>query len=151
MHQTIGNILRTFKVQNMVLDDKNLWDGILASTMVALRATVHTTTLHAPGQLMFGRDTILNQHHEVDWEITRTLKQDLIHKGRKRENCNWINHTYKQGDKVSLKNAYKTKFNPNAYIGPYLITAIRNNGTARAHKGRVMDTYNIQNLTPYKE
>ena len=44
VHQTIGNSLRTFKVQNMVLDDKNPWDGILASTMFALRATVHTTT-----------------------------------------------------------------------------------------------------------
>ena len=44
VHQTIGNILSTFKVQNMVLDDKNPWDGILAFTMVALRATVRTTT-----------------------------------------------------------------------------------------------------------
>ena len=44
VHQTIGNILRTFKVQNMILDDKNPWDGILVSTMFAPRATVHTTT-----------------------------------------------------------------------------------------------------------
>ena len=42
-HQTIGNILRTFKLQNMVLDDKNPWDGILASAMFTLRVTVHTT------------------------------------------------------------------------------------------------------------
>ena len=44
VHQTIGNIIRTFKVQDMVLDDDNPWDGILASTMFALRATVHITT-----------------------------------------------------------------------------------------------------------
>ena len=44
VHQTIGNILHTFKVQNMVLDDENPWDGILASTMFALKAMVHTTT-----------------------------------------------------------------------------------------------------------
>ena len=50
VHQTIGNILRTFKVQNMVLDDKNSWDRILASTMFALRATVHTTTQYTPAQ-----------------------------------------------------------------------------------------------------
>ena len=60
VHQTIGNILRTFKVQNMVLDDKNPWDGILASTMFALRATVHTTTQYTPAQLIFGRDSIIN-------------------------------------------------------------------------------------------
>ena len=34
IHQTIGNIIRTFKVQNMVLDDVNPWDGILAATML---------------------------------------------------------------------------------------------------------------------
>ena len=39
VHQTIGIILCTFKVQNMVLDDENPWDGILASTMLALRAS----------------------------------------------------------------------------------------------------------------
>jgi len=44
VHQTIGNIIRTFKIQGMVLDDVNPWDGILAATMFALRATVHTTT-----------------------------------------------------------------------------------------------------------
>ena len=60
VHQTIGNILRTFKVQNIVLDDKNPWDGILTSTMFALRATVHTTTQYTPAQLIFGRDSIIN-------------------------------------------------------------------------------------------
>ena len=58
---------------------------------------------------------------------------------------------YKQGDKVLLKHAWKTKFNQDAYIGPYVITTVRNNVTVRAHKGRVMDTFNIQNLAPYKE
>ena len=43
VHQTIGNILLTFKVQNMVVDDKFLWDSVLASTMFALRATERTT------------------------------------------------------------------------------------------------------------
>ena len=43
-HQTIGNIIRTFKVQDIVLNDENPWDRIVASTMFALRATVHTTT-----------------------------------------------------------------------------------------------------------
>ena len=66
MHQTIGNILRTFKVQNMVLDDENPWDGILASTMFALRAMVHTTTQYTPAQLIFGRDSRINRRHKVD-------------------------------------------------------------------------------------
>ena len=43
--QPIGNIQRTFKTQNMLLDDKSQIDRLLASTMFALTAsTVHTTT-----------------------------------------------------------------------------------------------------------
>ena len=48
VHQTIGNILRTFNIQNVVLDDKNPWDGILASTIFALRAKIHTTMQYTP-------------------------------------------------------------------------------------------------------
>ena len=80
----------------MVLDDENPWDGILASTMFALRATVHTTTQYTPAQLIFGRNSIINRHHNVDWEIIRKHKQDLINKSIKRENRNRINHAYKQ-------------------------------------------------------
>ena len=67
VHQTIGNIIRTFKVQDMVLDDENPWDGILASTMFALREMVHTTTQYIPAQLVFGQDSILNTRHEANW------------------------------------------------------------------------------------
>ena len=41
VHQMIGTTLHNFKVQNMGLD---ICDGMLASTMFVLRATVHTTT-----------------------------------------------------------------------------------------------------------
>ena len=58
---------------------------------------------------------------------------------------------YKQGDKFLLKNAWKTKFDQDTYMGPYEITDVRNNGTVRARIGKVIDTFNIQNQTPYKE
>ena len=58
---------------------------------------------------------------------------------------------YRTGDKVSLKNAWKTNFNQDAYIGPYTVTEVRNNGTVRARKGNVTDTYNLHNITPFKE
>ena len=57
--QTIGNNPRTFKAQNMVLDDKNSWNDILAFTMFAFRAIVHTTTQYAPDRLVFERDLII--------------------------------------------------------------------------------------------
>ena len=151
VHQTIGNIIRTMKVHEMTLDDENPWDGILASTMFALRATVHTTTKFTPTQLVFGRDAILNTRHEADWHIIKKRKQDLINRGNDRENRSRLEHTYKVGDKVLLKNEWKTKFNQDAYKGPLVITAVRNNGTVRARYGRVTDTYNLRNIVPYKE
>ena len=38
----------------MVLDDKNHLDGILAPTMFAMRAKVHTMMQYTPEQLIFG-------------------------------------------------------------------------------------------------
>ena len=67
VHQTIGNITRTFKIQEMNLDDENPWDGILSSTMFAIRSMVHTTTQHKPSQLVFGRDALLNINQKVNW------------------------------------------------------------------------------------
>ena len=118
----------------MVLDDKNPWDGILGSNKFALRATVHTTTQYTPAQLIFGRDSMINQRDDINWEIIRKHKQDLINKGNKRENRNKMNHVYKEGDKVLFKNAWKTKFNHDAYIGPYVIKHVRNNGTVGSVK-----------------
>ena len=119
VHETVGDILHTFKVQSMVLDDENPWDAILASTMLALRATLYTSTKYSSAQLMFGRDTIINQRHCVDWERNRKREQVLINKGNEHENRNQINHIYKQGRKLLLKNAWKTKFNQDDYLGPY--------------------------------
>ena len=43
-HQTIGNILHFFKIQEVDLEDENPLEGILASTIFAIRPMVHTTT-----------------------------------------------------------------------------------------------------------
>ena len=94
---------------------------------------------------------MINPRHDVDKEIMKKRKQDLINKDKERENRNWINHTYKQGYKVFLKNLWKTNFNQDSYIGPDVITAFRNNGTIRTRKGRVADIFNNWDLTPYKE
>ena len=69
--------------------------------------------------------------------------QDVINEGNKRKNCKRKYQTYKQGDKILLKKAWKTKFNLYAYIGLYVIKAVRNNSTVRARKGRVMETFNF--------
>ena len=81
VHQTIGNIIRTFKIQEMDLDNENPWEGILSSTMFAIRSTVHTTTQHTPSQLVFGRNEILN----INQEFFKQCKQALGNKEQKHQ------------------------------------------------------------------
>ena len=73
IHQTIGNIIRTFDVSNIVNNDS--WSGILAATMFAFRATYHTTLQAYPMQLVFGQDAILNIKHVADWKHILQHKQ----------------------------------------------------------------------------
>ena len=88
VHQTIGNILRTLKVQNIVLYNKNPLDGILVSNMFTLCTTVYTTTQYIHAQLIFGRDSIIKKRHTVDLDIIRKRKQNLINKGNEHESRN---------------------------------------------------------------
>ena len=68
VHQTIDNIIRTFLIEEMDLDNEILWVGILLSTMLAIRSMVYTTIQHTPSQLVFGRDTILNINQKANWQ-----------------------------------------------------------------------------------
>ena len=61
IHQTIGNIIFTFDVSNIV--NNNPWSGILAATMFAARATYHTTLQASLMHLVFGQYAILNIKH----------------------------------------------------------------------------------------
>ena len=84
IHQTLGNIIRTFDVSNIV--NNNPWSGILAATMFAVRATYHTTLQASLIQLVFGLDAILNIKHVANWEHIRQRKQLRINHNNMREN-----------------------------------------------------------------
>ena len=117
--------------------------------MFALRSRMHTTTQHTPLQLVFGRDAILSINQEANWQLIKQHKKALINVDNQKENQNRQSHVYHTGDKVILENAWKTKFNQDAYIGPYTVTEVRNNGTVYARKGNVTDTYSLRNITPF--
>ena len=61
----------------MLLGDKNLWDGILASTIFILRTIVHTTTQHTHVHLLYSHNSILNIYHNADWQIIKHRNQAL--------------------------------------------------------------------------
>ena len=49
VHQVIGNIIRTFELENNYLDEDDPWIGILSATAFAVRSTFHTTLRSTPG------------------------------------------------------------------------------------------------------
>ena len=88
---------------------------------------------------MFGQD-----YHHAIWQLVKTHKQVLINKENQQENCDSKEHNHNTNEDQFLhRNAWKTKFNQVAYLGPYVIIAVRNNGTIRPPKGKVIDTLNI--------
>ena len=91
-------------------------------------------------KLVFGHDPILNTRHKTNWQIIKICKQDVMNKGNKPEKFNKKEDKYNKGDKVLLKNTLNTKFNQDAFLDPFIITSVRNNGSVRASKSKVTDT-----------
>jgi hypothetical protein len=102
-----------------------------------------------PGQLVFGRDMVLNTRYLADWTAIKTRKQDLIRKNNQIENSKRIPHQYRIGDQVMLENHRANKYEQ-PYKGPYLITQVNENGTVRLKMGAVTDTVNIRRIHPYR-
>ena len=112
IHQTLGNMLRTFELHEEEDLDKTVFEGILSAAMFALRSTYHTTTQPTPMQLVFGRDAILNIKFQADWNYIKERKQKIIEHNNKRENSKQINHQYHVNNKVLLdvKETTKAKY-----------------------------------------
>ena len=123
----------------MDLDYENPWEGALSSTMFAIRSTVHTTTQHILSQLVFGSDAILNINQEANCQLMKQCKQVLINNGNQKENRNRQYLMCRTGDKVLLKNAWKTKISQDACKGPYTETEVWNNGIVRTLRGNVTE------------
>ena len=146
IHQTIRNIIRTFDVSNIIINDP--WSGILVATMFTVQETYHTTLQASLMQLVFGRDAILNIKHVADWEHIRQRKQLRINHNNKRENMRRNNHQYKIGDKLLVKRKKNSKHELEL-MGPFPITQISDNGTVRFQKGIINDAVNILRIKPF--
>ena len=71
-HQTLRNLIRCVKLQdNPYLDSDDPWSGILVAASFAMCSTYHTTLCGMPGQLIFGRDMILNMQYLADWTVIK--------------------------------------------------------------------------------
>jgi hypothetical protein len=150
VHQTISNMIRTFEVEENYLDDDDPWAGILTATAFAICSTYHTTLQASPGQLVFGRDMILNIQHKANWTAIRSRKQAVIKKNNMRENSKRIDYTYQPGEQVLVRRNSPYKYE-RPYDGPYKVLQVNTNGTVRLQMGAVSDVVNIRRIHPYKQ
>ena len=110
VHQTLGNMLRTYRINHTKLDEENPWTGILTAIAFAIRATVHTTLKYSPMQLVFGRDPFFNIKNEVNWQLVNENRKKRAVKNNENENKKRIPYTYKIGEKVLVKTNWATKY-----------------------------------------
>ena len=130
------------------MDRSDAWSGILAAVAWAIRSTYHTTLKATPGQLVFGRDMILNVTHEADWAAIKARKQELINKNNARENSKRIPKEYKNGNLVIMERLKARKYE-RPYDGPFRITKVYDNGTVQIQKGIISERVNIRRIFPY--
>ena len=142
--------MRTYELEDIYMDPKDPWSGILAATAYAVRSTYHTTLQATPGQLVFGRDMIFNIKHIANWKSIKERKQKLIDYNNERENKKRIKHKYNIDDKVLLERHDANKYE-RPYDGPYRVKQVYDNGTIQIKRGSILDTINIRRVKPYKE
>ena len=140
IHQVLGNMIRTFELEERDINEDDPWTGILNAVAWAVRSTYHTTLRATPGHLVFGRDMVFNIAHEANWKEIKDRKQKLINQNNQRENARRIKHTYSIGDRVLMERTNSTRKLERPYDGPYEITNVFTNGTVAIQKGIVKRT-----------
>ena len=75
MHRVLGNIVRSYNLQETCVDDSDPWMGILAASAFLVQSTYHRTKQKIPGQLVFGLDMILPINRVANLRFIRQRKQ----------------------------------------------------------------------------
>ena len=76
---------------------------ILASAAFTVKSTYQRNKQKILGQLVFGRDMILPINHLANWRFICQRKQAQIEKNVINENSTRINHNYRSGDQIMLR------------------------------------------------
>ena len=150
LHQELGNLIRTYNLHEIYVDDADPFMGILEAASFVERSTYHRTKEKTPGQLVFGRYMILTINHVADWRYTSQRKQTQINKDAAHENNTRTDHDYRVGDKVmtEISSAYK-------YETPFRCPCENfrtwTNGKVTLGTGAVTHIINIRNIKPYND
>ena len=149
IHQVVGSMLKTKDLVNVVFDVVDPWSDIIASIAFAVRCSHHSTLNATPGQLVFGRDMLLDIAYVPNYQNAWRRKQKRINYDNIRENSKRVSHDYQVGEHVYILRDGNYRKLEGDKLGPYPITAVFTNGTVRIQKGIVNERINIRRLTPH--
>ena len=151
IHQVLRDNIATFELNKQELPETNPFDSFIASASWAIRSSFHSVLRATPGQLVFGRDMLLDLKFKANWANICLRKQHMIDKGVLRENKGRIQHDYSVGDKV-LYNVpgIIPKLDP-PQTGPWEVKQVFVNGTVTIQRGSVSDRVNIRLISPFFE
>ena len=83
IHQVMGSMLKTKNLTEREFDVVDPWGEILASIAYAIRCSYHRTLQATPGQLVFGRDMLLDISFSPDykniWKKNRSVSTMITH------------------------------------------------------------------------
>ena len=149
IHQVVGSMLKTKDLVNIEFDELDMWSPILASVAYAIRCSHHSTLNTTHGQLVFGRDMLLDLKFEPNYEQMWATKQKRFKYNNIRENSKRAAHDYNVDDYVYIitDGQYRKLEEDKQY--PFRITEVLTNGTVRLQKGVVNKHLNILPLTPH--
>jgi hypothetical protein len=149
IHQVVGSMLKTKDLANVIFDAVAPWSDILASVAYAVRCSYHSTLQATPGQLVFGRDMLLDIDFQPNWAKMWQRKQNIINYNNKRENSRRVSHDYEVGQYAYiLRDGIYRKLEGDK-LGPFRITQVFTNGTVRIQRGITNERINIRRLTPH--
>ena len=149
IHMTLGNMLRTFELEQQDLNEENPFEEFLAAAAWALRSTYHSVLDATPGQLVFGRDMLLPVQFKANWGAIALRRKERILRDNIRENKTRLPHQYTVGEQVLITKPGKIPKMSLPREGPYTIVRIYTNGTVRVQRGPIESTINIRRITPY--
>jgi len=151
VHQTLGNMIRTYEVDTEhEFDVDDPWSGILSNCAWAIRSTAHSVMNATPAQIIFGRDMLFDLSFRVPWEELRKRRLNAIETNTQAENRKRTKHTYTVGDLVLLDKGetVQRKLYPKR-TGPYRVVRIYPNGILKITKGNYTQRVSLRRCIPY--
>jgi hypothetical protein len=89
VHQTLGNVLRNYKLEDRDFDYQDPW-----SQIKPIRSTMHSVLNASPAHILFGRDMLFDLSFTNEYKEIREHKQEASDANKHKENSKRVKHEY---------------------------------------------------------